>query len=77
MAKMPGKGSPVGQILLFVFIILVLHIILAYLIAVCTNYLLIKYDFRKEDFFQVNTIAHSFASVIDIILIGVILKYFL
>lgn len=69
--------SYAGQIIFFVISILVLHIILAYLIAICVNYLLIKYKFKEEDFFQVNTVAHTFASVVDILLIALILKYFL
>ena len=77
MAKSFGGGVNAGHIFMLVFSILVLHIILAYLVAVCTNYLLIKYDFKEEDFFQINTIAHTFASIIDIMLIALILKYFL
>ncbi len=76
MAK-DDKGINVTHIFLLVFSIFVLHIILAYLIAICSNYLLIKYNFRDEDLFQVNTMSHTFVTIIDVILIAAVLKYFL
>jgi hypothetical protein len=76
MAK-DDKGFNVTHIFLLVFSIFVLHIILAYLIAICSNYLLIKYNFRDEDLFQVNTMSHTFVTIIDVILIAAVLKYFL
>jgi hypothetical protein len=76
MAK-NDKGINVTHIFLLVFSIFVLHIILAYLIAITSNYLLIKYNFRDEDLFQVNTMSHTFVTIIDVILIAAVLKYFL
>ncbi len=76
MAK-NDKGINVTHIFLLVFSIFVLHIILAYLIAITSNYLLVKYNFRDEDLFQVNTMSHTFVTIIDVILIAVVLKYFL
>ena len=76
MAK-DDKGPNVTHIFLLVFSIFVLHIILAYLVAICSNYLLIKYNFREEDLFQVNTMSHTFVTIIDVILIAAVLKYFL
>lgn len=76
MAK-NDKGINVTHIFLLVFSIFVLHIILAYLVAICSNYLLVKYNFRDEDLFQVNTMSHTFVTIIDVILIAVVLKYFL
>ena len=76
MAK--NKPTPNNNhIFLLVLSIFVLHIILAYLVAITSNYLLIKYNFREEDLFQVNTMSHTFVTILDVILIGVILKYFL
>ena len=76
MAK-NDKGINVTHIFLLIFSIFVLHIILAYLVAICSNYLLVKYNFRDEDLFQVNTMSHTFVTIIDVILIAVVLKYFL
>ena len=76
MAK-DDKGPNVTHIFLLVFSIFVLHIILAYLVAICSNYLLIKYNFREEDLFQVNTMSHTLVTIIDVILIAAVLKYFL
>lgn len=76
MAKNNSKVNT-NHIFLLVISIFLLHIILAYLIAVTSNYLLVKYNFREEDLFQVNTMSHTFVSIIDVILIGVVLKYFL
>ena len=76
MAK-NDKGINVTHIFLLVFSIFVLNIILAYLVAICSNYLLVKYNFRDEDLFQVNTMSHTFVTIIDVILIAVVLKYFL
>ena len=76
MAK-NDKGINVTHIFLLVFSIFVLHIILAYLVAICSNYLLVKYNFRDEDLFQVNTMSHTFVTIIDVILIAVVSKYFL
>jgi hypothetical protein len=76
MAK--GNNNPnVTHIFLLVLSIFVLHVILAYLVAICTNYLLVKYNFREEDLFQVNTMSHTFVTIIDVILIAAVLKYFL
>ena len=74
MAK-NDKGINVTHIFLLVFSIFVLHIILAYLIAITSNYLLIKYNFRDEDLLQVNTMSHTFVTIIDVILIAAVLKY--
>ena len=76
MAK-DNKGLKVTHIFLLVLSIFVLHVILAYLVAICTNYLLVKYNFREEDLFQVNTMSHTFVTIIDVILIAAVLKYFL
>jgi hypothetical protein len=76
MAK-DNKGVKVTHIFLLVLSIFVLHVILAYLVAICTNYLLVKYNFREEDLFQVNTMSHTFVTIIDVILIAAVLKYFL
>ena len=76
MAK-NDKGINVTHIFLLIFSIFVLHIIRAYLVAICSNYLLVKYNFRDEDLFQVNTMSHTFVTIIDVILIAVVLKYFL
>ena len=76
MVKSNGNVNT-PHIFFLVFSIFVLHIIVAYLVAITTNYLLVKYKFREEDLFQVNTMSHTFATVIDVILIGVILKFFL
>ncbi len=76
MAK-GNKNPNVTHIFLLVLSIFVLHVILAYLVAICTNYLLIKYNFREEDLFQVNTMSHTFVTIIDVILIAAVLKYFL
>ena len=76
MAK-NDKGINVTHIFLLIFSIFVLHIILAYLVAICSNYLLVKYNFRDEVLFQVNTMSHTFVTIIDVILIAVVLKYFL
>ena len=76
MAK-GNKNPNVTHIFLLVLSIFVLHVILAYLVAICTNYLLVKYNFREEDLFQVNTMSHTFVTVIDVILIAAVLKYFL
>ena len=76
MAK-GDKGPDVTHVFLLVFSIFVLHIILAYLVAICTNYLLVKYNFRDEDLFQVNTMSHTLVTIIDVILIAAVLKYFL
>jgi hypothetical protein len=76
MAK-NDKGINVTHIFLLVFSIFVLHIILAYLIAITSNYLLIKYNFRDEELFQVNTMSHTFVTIVDVILIAAVLKYFL
>ena len=71
------KENNVTNVFILVFSIFVLHIILAYLVAICTNYLLIKYNFREQDLFQVNTMSHTFVTIIDVILIAAVLKYFL
>ncbi len=71
------KDSNITHIFLLVLSIFVLHIILAYLVAISTNYLLVKYNFRREDLFQVNTMSHTFVTIIDVILIAAVLKYFL
>ena len=76
MAK-GDKGPKVTHIFLLVLSIFVLHVILAYLVAICTNYLLVKYNFREQDLFQVNTMSHTFVTIIDVILIAAVLKYFL
>ena len=76
MAK-GDKENNVTNVFILVFSIFVLHIILAYLVAICTNYLLIKYNFREQDLFQVNTMSHTFVTIIDVILIAEVLKYFL
>lgn len=76
MAKGDNKHK-VTHIFLLVFSIFVLHVILAYLVAICTNYLLVKYNFRDEDLFQVNTMSHTVVTIIDVILIAAVLKYFL
>lgn len=76
MAK-GDKENNVTNVFILVFSIFVLHIILAYLVAICTNYLLIKYNFREQDLFQVNTMSHTFVTIIDVILIAAVLKYFL
>ena len=76
MAK-GNKNPNVTHIFLLVLSIFVLHVILAYLVAICTNYLLVKYNFREEDLFQVNTMSHTFVTIIDVILIAAVLKYFL
>ena len=72
-----NKNPNVTHIFLLVLSIFVLHVILAYLVAICTNYLLVKYNFREEDLFQVNTMSHTFVTIIDVILIAAVLKYFL
>ena len=71
------KENNVTNVFILVFSIFVLHIILAYLVAICTNYLLIKYNFREQDLFQVNTMSHTFVTIIDVVLIAAVLKYFL
>ena len=71
------KDSNRTHIFLLVHSIFVLHIILAYLVAISTNYLLVKYNFRREDLFQVNTMSHTFVTISDVILIAAVLKYFL
>ena len=76
MAK-GDKENNVTNVFILVFSIFVLHIILAYLVAICTNYLLIKYNFREQDLFQVNTMSHTFVTIIDVVLIAAVLKYFL
>tara|TARA_E500000178_G_C16701055_1_gene608219 strand:+ start:84 stop:314 length:231 start_codon:yes stop_codon:yes gene_type:complete len=76
MAK-GDKSSNTAHIFLLVGSIFVLHVILAYLVAICTNYLLVKYNFREQDFFQVNTMSHTIVTIIDVILIAAVLKYFL
>ena len=76
MAK-TDKGFNHSHIFILVLSIFILHIILAYLIAICTNYLLIKYNFSEEDLFQVNTMSHTFVTIIDVMLIAAVLKYFL
>ena len=76
MAK-GNNNHNVSHIFLLVLSIFVLHVILAYLVAICTNYLLVKYNFREEDLFQVNTMSHTFVTIIDVILIAAVLKYFL
>ena len=76
MAK-GDKDNNVTNVFILVFSIFVLHIILAYLVAICTNYLLIKYNFRRQDLFQVNTMSHTFVTIIDVVLIAAVLKYFL
>ena len=64
------KENNVTNVFILVFSIFVLHIILNfYLVAICTNYLLIKYNFREQDLFQVNTMSHTFVTIIDVILI--------
>ena len=68
MAK-GNKDPKVTHIFLLVLSIFVLHVILAYLVAICTNYLLVKYNFREQDLFQVNTMSHTFVTIIDVILI--------
>ena len=76
MAK-GDKENNVTNVFILVFSIFVLHIILDYLVAICTNYLLIKYNFRRQDLFQVNTMSHTFVTIIDVVLIAAVLKYFL
>jgi heme/copper-type cytochrome/quinol oxidase subunit 2 len=76
MAK-TDKGFKHSHIFILVLSIFILHIILAYLVAICTNYLLIKYRFSQEDLFQVNTMSHTFVTIIDVMLIAAVLKYFL
>ena len=76
MAK-SSKGYSYSHIFMLVFSIFILHVILAYLVAICTNYLLIKYNFRQEKLFQVNSISHTFVTIIDVMLIAAVLKYFL
>ena len=76
MAK-GNKDPKVTHIFLLVLSIFVLHVILAYLVAICTNYLLVKYNFREQDLFQVNTMSHTFVTIIDVLLIAAVLKYFL
>ena len=77
MAKKGSNGFKASHIFMLVGSIFVLHIVLAYLVAICTNYLLIKYNFKQEDLFQVNTMSHTSVTIIDVILIAAILKYFL
>ena len=77
MAKNGSKPTSTNHIFILVLSVFVLHVILAYLIAIAINYLLLKYNFREEDLFQVNTMSHTFATILDVILIGIILKFFL
>ena len=77
MAKKGSTQFKAPHLFMLVASIFVLHIVLAYLVAICTNYLLIKYKFKDEDMFQVNTMSHTFVTIIDVILIAAILKYFL
>ncbi len=77
MAKKGSTQFKSSHIFMLVASIFVLHVVLAYLVAICTNYLLIKYNFKDEDMFQVNTMSHTFVTIIDVILIAAILKYFL
>ena len=76
MAK-TDKGYKHSHLFILVLSIFILHIILAYLVAICTNYLLIKYNFSQDNVFQVNTMSHTFVTIIDVMLIAAVLKYFL
>lgn len=76
MAK-TDKGYKHSHIFILVLSIFILHIILAYLVAISTNYLLIKYNFSQDNVFQVNTMSHTFVTIIDVMLIAAVLKYFL
>ena len=76
MAK-SAKGVSYTNIFLLVLSIFVLHVVLAYLVAICSNYLLKKYQVKNTDLFQVNTMSHTFVTIIDIMLIAAVLKYFL
>ena len=71
------KGYKHSHIFILVLSIFILHIILAYLVAISTNYLLIKYNFSQDNVFQVNTMSHTFVTIIDVMLIAAVLKYFL
>jgi hypothetical protein len=76
MAK-TDKGYKHSHIFILVLCIFILHIILAYLVAICTNYLLIKYKFSEDNIFQVNTMSHTFVTILDVMLIAAVMKYFL
>ena len=76
MAK-TDKGYKHSDIFMLVISIFILHIILAYLVAIGTNYLLIKYNSSEENLFQVNTMSHTFVTILDVMLIAAVLKYFL
>ena len=76
MAKKDSNVFKASHIFMLVGSIFVLHIVLAYLVAICTNYLLIKYNFKQEDLFQVNTMSHTFVTIIDVILVDLFIFIF-